>query len=120
MAKLRSKIFRINKVQPPIQEKRPLIKSKEKLVPDPNAQTIENPSFDQNDITDPSMMVNSKIVNLDNRGFEKVDNSDLRNSNNTNKPMLIENYAHVLIRDLRLINNNKNNGKLSHYQSDGL
>jgi hypothetical protein len=118
MVNLRPKIFRINKVQAPMQEKNTSIKSKEKLLPDHNVLAIEETQYNQNDITDPSIMINSRNLNPSNVRLEKVGNWNL--NNNINRSTLIENYAHILIRNLRPVNNNKNKDKSSYYRTVGL
>lgn len=119
MVKLRSKIFRFNKGQTPIEKKRQLTKSNEKLVPDLTARTIAKSQYNQNDITNPSLRINSRILNPNNIGLDKVGNLDLNNNDNK-KPMLIENYAHVLIKNLKPIDYAKNTSKLTYYHPDGL
>jgi hypothetical protein len=101
-----------------MQEKNTSIKSKEKLLPDHNVLAIEETQYNQNDITDPSIMINSRNLNPSNVRLEKVGNWNL--NNNINRSTLIENYAHILIRDLRPVNNNKNKDKSSYYQTVGL
>lgn len=119
MVKLRSKIFRFNKAQASIEEKCQFTKSNEKLAPDLTVRTISKTQYNQNDITNPSIMKNSRILNSNNMGLDKVENLDLNNSYNK-KSMLIENYAQVLIKNLKLTNYTKNNSKLNYYLPDGL
>lgn len=111
MVKRRSETFRIKNGHGPIQDVHQSIESNEKSVLDITTPTYEKIQYNQNDINNPSIVVNSRILKLNITGLEKVCNADL---NCSNKPMLIENYAKVLIRNNRLSNSNSNN-RLSYY-----